>query len=153
MSAFRTFNLKMSASLSEAADITLRLTEKLRDEVDKAGLRKVYDEIDLPLVPVLARMEEAGVKLDCDVLAEMSQRLERDIDTKAREIYDKCGLRVQHQLAQAARRRALQQAEPAQANQVRQGQDDLDRRRCAGRPGRRARSPEAWCWTTASSRS
>ena len=31
------------------------------------------------MVPVLARMEEAGVKLDCEVLAEMSQRLARDI--------------------------------------------------------------------------
>ena len=42
-------------------------------------------------MPVLARMEEAGVKLDCEVLAEMSRRLERDINSKAREIYDKSG--------------------------------------------------------------
>ncbi len=89
--AFRTFNLKLGPSPAEAADVTLRLTEKLRDEVDKAGLRKLYDEIDLPLVPVLARMEEAGVKLDCDVLAEMSQRLDRECQAKAREIYDQSG--------------------------------------------------------------
>ena len=89
--AFRKFNLKLGPSPAEAADVTLRLTEKLRDEVEQAGLRKVYDEIDLPLVPVLARMEDAGVKLDCDVLAEMSQRLEREIEAKAREIYDKSG--------------------------------------------------------------
>src|ERR1035438_6763247 len=36
-------------------------------------------------------MEEAGVKLDCDVLAAMSQRLELDINAKAREIYDRSG--------------------------------------------------------------
>ena len=89
--AYRKFNLKLGTSLAEAADITLRLTEKLREEVEKAGLGKVYDEIDLPLVPVLARMEEAGVKLDCEVLAEMSQRLERECNAKAREIYDKSG--------------------------------------------------------------
>ncbi len=89
--AQRKFNHKMGPSPAEAADVTLRLTEKLRDEVEQAGLRKVYDEIDLPLVPVLARMEEAGVKLDCDVLAEMSRRLEREIDAKAREVYDKSG--------------------------------------------------------------
>jgi DNA polymerase-1 len=89
--AFRKFSLKMGPSPAEAADVTLRLTQTLRDEVEQAGLRKVYDEIDLPLVPVLARMEDAGVKLDCDVLAEMSQRLELDIDAKAREIYDKAG--------------------------------------------------------------
>ncbi len=90
--AFRKFNWKMGPSPAEAADVTLRLTEKLGAEVDQAGLRKVYDEIDLPLVPVLARMEDAGVKLDCDVLAEMSQRLSFDIEAKAREIYDKAGV-------------------------------------------------------------
>ena len=89
--AFRHFHLKLGGSPAEAADITLRLTDKLSDAVDKAGLRKVYDEIDLPLVPVLARMEEAGVKLDCEVLAEMSQRLERESQAKAREIYEKAG--------------------------------------------------------------
>jgi len=88
--ALRHFNLKLGGATAEAADITLRLTAKLSGDVDKAGLRKVYDEIDLPLVPVLARMEDAGVKLDCDVLAEMSQRLEREIQAKAREIYEKC---------------------------------------------------------------
>ncbi|HZP22790.1 MAG TPA: DNA polymerase I, partial [Terriglobales bacterium] len=90
--AFRQFNLKMGPSPAEAADVTFRLTQKLADEVDRAGLRKVYDKIDLPLVPVLARMEQAGVKLDCDVLAEMSHRLESDIDAKARQIYDTAGV-------------------------------------------------------------
>ena len=70
--AFRLFNLKLGPSPAEAADVTLRLTAKLRDEIEKTDLHKVYDEIDLPLVPVLARMEDAGVKLDCDVLAEMA---------------------------------------------------------------------------------
>jgi len=90
--AFRKFSLKMGPSPAEAADVTLRLTHKLSDEINEAGLRKVYDSIDLPLVPVLARMEEVGVKLDCDVLSEMSQKLESDIDAKAREIYDKAGV-------------------------------------------------------------
>jgi DNA polymerase-1 len=89
--AQRHFSLVLGPSPAEAADITLRLTGKLRGEVEQAGLCKVYDEIDLPLVPVLARMEEAGVKLDCDVLAAMSLRLELDINSKAREIYDKSG--------------------------------------------------------------
>src|ERR1019366_4998480 len=84
-------SLVLGPSPAEAADITLRLTDKMRGEIEKTELRKVYDEIDLPLVPVLARMEEAGVKLDCDVLAVMSQRLEREINAKAREIYGKSG--------------------------------------------------------------
>ena len=112
--AFRKFNLKMGAIARRSCrhhPAPRRASCATKSE--QAGLRKVYDEIDLPLVPVLARMEEAGVKLDCEVLAEMSQRLERDISAKAREIYDKVGRRVQHQLAQAARRRALQQAQSA----------------------------------------
>jgi DNA polymerase-1 len=89
--ALRTFNLKMGAAVGEAADLTLRLAAKLRDEVDASGLRKVYDEIDLPMSPVLARMEAAGIKIDTEVLAEMSQRLERESSQKAREIWEKCG--------------------------------------------------------------
>jgi DNA polymerase-1 len=89
--AFRRFNLKTSDALGEAADLTLRLTTKLRDEVASAGLQKVYDDIDLPMSPVLARMEDAGIRIDTAVLAEMSQRLERDAAQKAREIWEKCG--------------------------------------------------------------
>ncbi len=90
--ALRRFNLKLSGTLPEAADVTGRLTAALRKEVEESKLNKVYDEIDLPLVPVLFRMEHAGVKIDCDVLAEMSQRLQRQVDEKAREIYAKSGV-------------------------------------------------------------
>jgi DNA polymerase-1 len=90
--ALRHFNLKLSGSLPEAADVTGRLTSALREKVDQAGLKKLYDEIDLPLVPVLARMEQAGVKIDCAVLAAMSKRLDRDCDAKAREIYHRAGV-------------------------------------------------------------
>jgi DNA polymerase I len=89
--ALRRFNLKLGGSLPEAADITGRLTTALRHEVDAAGLLKLYQEIDLPLVAVLARMESAGVKIDRKALAEMSSRLEREVDAKAKEIYECCG--------------------------------------------------------------
>ena len=89
--ALRRFNLKLSGSLPEAADITGRLTTALRREVESAGLLKLYDEIDLPLVAVLARMETAGVRIDRTALSEMSSRLEREIDAKAKEIYGCCG--------------------------------------------------------------
>ena len=85
--ALRRFNLKLSGTLPEAADITGRLATALRREVEEAGLLKLYEEVDLPLVPVLARMEHAGVKVDRSALAEMSSRLEREIDAKAKEIY------------------------------------------------------------------
>ena len=91
--ALRRLSLKLSGTLAEAADIAARLAPALSDEVNARDLRKVYDEIDAPLVPVLARMEDAGVKLDCDVLAEMSSRLERDCNSIAEQIYEKSGQR------------------------------------------------------------
>ncbi len=89
--ALRRLNLKLSGNLAEAADVTGRLATTLAQEIEQYDLKKTYDEIDLPLVPVLARMEEAGVKIDTEALARMSTRLEREIDAKAREIYDCCG--------------------------------------------------------------
>jgi DNA polymerase I len=89
--ALRRFNLKLSGTLPEAADITGRLTTALRREVEDAGLLKLYAEVDLPLVPVLARMEHAGVKIDRAALGEMSSRLESEIAAKAKEIYECAG--------------------------------------------------------------
>jgi DNA polymerase I len=89
--ALRRFNLKLGGTLPESADITARLAHSLRLDVEQAGLLKLYNEVDLPLVAVLARMEQAGVKIDRRVLAEMSSRLEKEIDVKAREIYECCG--------------------------------------------------------------
>ncbi len=86
--ALRRFNLKLSGTLAEAADVTGRTTVTLRHEVEQAGLMRVYDEIDLPLVTVLLRMEQAGVKIDTHVLAAMSKRLERECDAKAKEVYE-----------------------------------------------------------------
>jgi len=86
--ALRRFNLKVSGSLAEAADVTRHAAAALRQEVEQAGLMRVYEDIDLPLVPVLQRMEQAGVKIDTDVLAAMSKRLGRECDAKAKEVYD-----------------------------------------------------------------
>jgi DNA polymerase-1 len=89
--ALRRFNMKLSGSLPEAADLTGRLATTLRAEVEQAGLLKLYEEIDLPLVPVLTRMEQAGVKIDRKNLGEMSSRLELEIAAKAKEIYESAG--------------------------------------------------------------
>jgi DNA polymerase-1 len=90
--ALRQSNLKLSGDLAEAADITGRLASQLRAEIEKAGLLKLYEEIDLPLVPVLARMEQAGVKIDTTALAKMSVDLERESSAAAKEIYELAGM-------------------------------------------------------------
>ena len=86
--ALRRFNLKLAEQLAESADITGRMAGALRSEVEQAGLAKLYEEMDLPLVPVLARMEQAGVKIDTAALSQMSSELEREIAAKAKEIYE-----------------------------------------------------------------
>jgi DNA polymerase-1 len=90
--ALRRFNLKLSGNLAEAADVTGRLASALRKEVDDQRLTSVYEEIDAPLVPVLARMEDAGVKIDPAVLGQMSVKLQREAEAKARDIYERCGM-------------------------------------------------------------
>ena len=90
--ALRRFNLRLAGQLTESADITGRLTEALRSEVEREGLLKVYEEIDLPLVPVLARMEQAGVKIDTGALSQMSVELEREIVVKEKEIHETAGM-------------------------------------------------------------
>jgi len=89
--ALRRFNLKLSGDLAESADITGRLTSALRGDIEQANLAKLYEEMDLPLVPVLARMEQAGVKIDTAALAKMSSELERESAAKAKEIHELAG--------------------------------------------------------------
>ena len=90
--ALRRFNLKLSGDLAESADIAGRLTTTLRSEIEQAGLDKLYQEMDLPLVPVLARMEHAGVKIDTAALARMSSDLEREVAVKEKEIHAAAGM-------------------------------------------------------------
>ncbi len=90
--ALRRLNLKLSGNLAEAADVTGRLATVLRGEVDEQGLTSVYEDIDAPLVPVLARMEQAGVKIDLAALEVMSGKLQREAAIKARDIYERCGV-------------------------------------------------------------
>jgi DNA polymerase-1 len=61
---------------AEDADVTLRLHRALWPKLDSVpALRKVYEEIEIPLVPVLAAMEQRGVLIDGDVLRRQSQQL------------------------------------------------------------------------------
>ncbi len=91
--ALRRLGVKLSGSLAEAADITLRLAAGLRAEVEaEAELAWLYREIDLPLAGVLHGMEEAGVQLDCAVLAEMSGKLEGDVGRLESRIHEMAGM-------------------------------------------------------------
>ncbi len=61
---------------AEDADITLRLHHALRPKLDAVpGLKSVYTDIEMPLVPVLARMEQHGVLVDVEALRQQSRQL------------------------------------------------------------------------------
>ncbi|MFL6301344.1 MAG: DNA polymerase I [Terriglobales bacterium] len=87
----RQFNLKLSGEVAESADVTGRAAAMLRKEVDDAGLLPVYEMIDLPLVPVLASMERAGVKIDQKQLGVLSKRLDGECSSKAKLIHQLAG--------------------------------------------------------------
>src|SRR5689334_2099883 len=90
--AVRSFNLKLSLAVPEAADVTGRIAPVLRKEVESAGQLPLYEQIDLPLAPVLVRMEQAGVKIDRQMLGTLSVDLEKQCAAKASEIHAKAGV-------------------------------------------------------------
>lgn len=78
----------------EDADITYRLYEKFAPEIEKeSGLKKLFYEIEMPLMPVLARMEFCGVRIDTSSLAEISKNLETEALKLEDEIYEIAGIK------------------------------------------------------------
>lgn len=72
---------------AEDADYTYRLHEILSPKIDEMKLNKLYYEIEMPLIKVLTAMEEAGVRVDADYLADFSLELEKQLDKLTTEIY------------------------------------------------------------------
>ena len=76
---------------AEDADITLQLKNKLEPELKDKGLEKLFYEIEMPLVPVLAKMELAGVRLDTASLQETSEILTERLGEIEARIYELAG--------------------------------------------------------------
>ena len=81
------------ASLPSAAAIMQALVPALRAHADEANVTSVYTDIDLPLAPVLYRMEQAGVRIDKDVLAGLSTRFAAELDRVGERIFELAGER------------------------------------------------------------
>jgi DNA polymerase-1 len=75
------------------ADMTGRLRPGLEEELRRQNLWSLFVEVEMPLVPVLARMEMVGVAVDVAVLREMSLVLGREIARMEEEIYGQVGHR------------------------------------------------------------
>jgi DNA polymerase-1 len=81
----------LNAVAEQVAETTLAVVEVLRPQIERDGLREVYETIDLPLAPVLARMEETGIRVDTQVLSDLSARFTARIESIAQLIYDLSG--------------------------------------------------------------
>ncbi|TDV96744.1 DNA polymerase I [Halomonas alkaliantarctica] len=76
----------------EDVDITLRLQQTLRPQVESEGrLAEVLDNIELPLIKVLSRIERNGVAVDAELLHKQSQQLEQRIGELEREAFELAG--------------------------------------------------------------
>ena len=89
--AARHLNAAPMATAAEKAAWLARLGPQLRAEIEKQGLVEAYERIDLPLAPVLARMERTGVRIDPQALKEMSRSLEKELGLREKEIYEMAG--------------------------------------------------------------
>ncbi len=76
---------------AEDADITFQLKQNFSPILDKAETKKLFDEIEIPLIPVLAAMEMEGINLDVPFLKAMSVDMQKEIDTFEQKIYETAG--------------------------------------------------------------
>ena len=77
---------------AEDADVTLKLKNKLEPELKKYGADELFYTVEMPLMPVLAKMERNGVTLDTHSLEETSKVLTAKLATIEKQIYDMAGI-------------------------------------------------------------
>jgi len=75
----------------EDADVTLEAATLLAPQIEAAGLQSLMETVEIPLVPVLARMERIGIRVDTDRLRAMSKDLSGDLAAIEEDIYKMAG--------------------------------------------------------------
>jgi DNA polymerase I len=75
----------------ERADLALRLRQRLEPELGAHHLDRLFEHVEMPLIPVLADMETAGIGIDVDFFRALSGRLARDLDLIQQEIFKEAG--------------------------------------------------------------
>jgi DNA polymerase-1 len=87
----RRLDLRAGPRADERASFVHELNERLRPEIERRGFGKLYEEIELPLAGVLARMEHAGIRIDTNELARLSLLMETAIAQLTGEIHALAG--------------------------------------------------------------
>ena len=75
----------------EDVDITLQIKNKFESELATEGLTDIFRNIEMPLIPVLADMELAGIKVDGNYLKQLSSEFQERLDQKMDQIYGEAG--------------------------------------------------------------
>jgi DNA polymerase I len=75
----------------ERADVAGQLAPLFRDLLAKEDLTRVYERLELPLIPVLVAVERAGVRLDATALTAQSQAIERELARRTAQIFEFAG--------------------------------------------------------------
>jgi len=82
---------KMALYAAEDADITWRLTEKLDKKLKEAEMKKLFDAVEMPLLTVLARMENHGILLDKDYFHKLDKEVDKELAKLTKGIYELAG--------------------------------------------------------------
>lgn len=75
----------------EDADCTWRLWERFAPELEETDLRVLFDELEMPLVPVLAAMEEEGIQIDVNFFKKMAEKIHGELEHLVQDIYKAAG--------------------------------------------------------------
>ncbi|MGZ8537774.1 MAG: DNA polymerase I, partial [Flavisolibacter sp.] len=84
---------KVKDYAAEDADVTYQFKSIFLPKMDKLDVKKVFDEVENPLVPVLTEMEFEGVKIDMNFLNEYSRVLEIEARVHEEKVYESAGVR------------------------------------------------------------
>ncbi|HSH53369.1 MAG TPA: 5'-3' exonuclease H3TH domain-containing protein, partial [Bacteroidales bacterium] len=83
---------KLKDYAAEDSDLTFQLKELFEKELKKTGLSDLAETIEMPLIPVLAEMESAGVKINTDALSDYAKELNKELIKIEEKIINKAGV-------------------------------------------------------------
>lgn len=117
---------------SRPATLALSLYEDLRKRLEQADLASLMKRLELPLIPVLARMERVGVRVDLNALREFLDEVQRELDSLTARIYEAAGgefnIRSAQQIGEVLfKRLGLPAAKATKGGQASTSQDVLEK--------------------------
>lgn len=78
---------KLAVYSGERAEAAWRLVEILREELKENNLLKLFEDLEMPLLPVLAQMEIDGVKIDVEILKKYSKQAKKDLEKISEKVF------------------------------------------------------------------